>query len=403
MKKQTRRNLLLLLVAAGIGIALTIYFARQTKAEPVLGSFVQVQRGDLVELASVSGTIEPNAQVDIYSRAAGEVTEVLVEEGDTVEEGAVLFRLDPIDANRALLSAQSDVQRIGAALAEAKAQLASSEASSELAAQTASLDARGVELGLSAPQTARQSARDNKVATNDVALRRAQIKSVQAQLQAAKLAVDDAKRTVERMEIRAPFAGTVLSVGVERGSLISSPMSNVSGGTTLLTIADLSDLRVIGQLDEAQVGRVKAGQEVAFRVDAYPEREFRGKVHRVSPLGVVDTNVVVFDVEIVVTDPDAVLLRSGMSADVEIVTKKIEQALLVPLTALRSQGNARMVQLADGSLRKIKTGATNGEKIVVTEGLQQGESIAADGRANSDAPATAPSRSGLLPSPRGRR
>lgn len=397
MKRTHRTPIIITAVLVMAGVAVVFGMGAPKDAPASTRTTVRVGRGDLVEVASVSGTIEPNMQVDVHSRSAGEVIEVLVEEGAVVESGAVLFRLDPTDAQRALRSSMGEVARARASVAEARAQLSVSETSLRHATETARLSDRGVELGLSAPDTARSSARDRDVGKDEVALRRAQIASAQAQLEVAKVSVEDRQRTVERTEIKAPFAGTVLSVGVERGTIITSPMSNVSGGTTLVTFADLTDLRVIGQLDEAQIGRVKVDQTVSFRVDAYPERSFKGHVHRVSPLGTVDSNVVVFDVEIVVSDSAANLLRSGMSADVEIVTAQQQDALQVPLAAIRSRGNLREVRLPDGSYRTIKTGATDGTHIVVLEGLNEGDEIVADGR-KSAAAAEPTSRSGLLPS-----
>ena len=113
-------------------------------------------------------------------------------------------------------------------------------------------------------------------------------------------------------------------------------------------------------------------------------------------LGTVDTNVVVFDVEIVVTDPDASLLRSGMSADLEIVTREHRGVLVVPITAIRSSGSAQEVTLPDGTRRTVRTGANDGENIVVLEGLAEGDAILRDGRT---AASTSAARSGLLPRP----
>ena len=402
MKNRGRTLAIGAIVAVAIALVagLVVSYGRAGATAP--RETVRAERGALIEVASVAGTIEPHAQVDVHSRSAGEVIEVAVEEGQSVEAGALLFRLDPIDAERALRTAQSDVLRFQAALAQANAEIAVARAGASDAAETARVGERGVELGLTAPETARQSTYARDVATTQVTLRRAQAASARAQLAAAELAVEEARRNLARTEIRAPFAGTVLSVGVELGSIVSSPMSNVSGGTTLVTLADLNDLRVIGQLDEAQIGRVEVGQDVTFRVDAHPDRAFTGRVQRVSPLGVIDTNVVVFDVEIVVTDPEVALLRSGMSADVEIVTARHEDALLVPLTAIRSRGATRAVELADGTRRTIRTGPTDGERIVVLEGLAEGDAIVADGRSTQSEAASEQPR-GLLPGPRGRR
>jgi HlyD family secretion protein len=199
------------------------------------------------------------------------------------------------------------------------------------------------------------------------------------------------------MEITAPVSGTVLSVGVERGSIVASAISNVSGGTALATVADLSDLRVIGAIDEAQIGRVQVDQQVEIRVDAYTERTFVGRVARVSPLGVETSNVVTFDVEIVVEDENASLLRSGMSADLTIITGQ-QEGILVPLTAVRSEGGRRFVVLASGETRQIRTGSTDGRQLVVLEGLNDGELVSTAAAPSS---ATPTPRSGLLPGGRG--
>lgn len=363
---------------------------------------VAVERGALVEVASVSGVIEPDMQVEVLSRIAGEVIEVRVEVGDVVEEGAVLFRLDPTDAQLTLQSARSELARSRAALTEAEAQLAVAQTGARHADETAKLEARGVELGLVASDAARESQRDRDVARSEVVLRQAQVTSAQAQVTAAEVSVKNAQRNMERTEITAPFGGTVLSVGVERGTIITSPMGNVSGGTTLVTLADLSDLRVVGALDEAQVGKVLAGQPVRFVVDAYPDRSFEGRVHLVSPLGTVDTNVVVFDVEVLVTDPDASLLRSGMSADLEIETSSRQDVLLLPLTAIRTSSGRRTVTLPSGEQRGVQTGATDGQRIEIVAGLGEGERVLSDGRSPSAPKEEAP-RSGLFPPPPGRR
>lgn len=198
------------------------------------------------------------------------------------------------------------------------------------------------------------------------------------------------------MEINAPVSGTVLSVDIERGSIVASAISNVSGGTTMATLADLSDLRVIGEIDEAQIGQVDVDQEVEIRVDAYSDRVFSGRVDRVAPLGVETSNVVTFDVEIVVEDENASLLRSGMSADLSIITGR-QEGILVPLTAVRSEEGRRFVILESGESRQIRTGSTDGRQLVVLRGLNDGDRVST---ATASAAAPAAQRS-LLPGPGG--
>ncbi len=359
-----------------------------------------LEPSDITLVASVSGTIEPHAQVAIGSRISGEIVEVAVEEGAVVHEGDVLFRLDDTDARRAVASAEADLARLRASLAQARADLESAQLGASDATTTSDLAERSLAAGLTTADAARQSRSAREAAQVTVSLRRAAISAVRAQIEAASLAVEDARRSLERTTIRAPFDGTILAVDVERGAIVSSAIGSISS-STLATLADLSDLRMIGQLDESQIGVVSAGQEVTFRVDAYPDRTFHGVVNRVSPLGTAQSNVVVFDVEIRVTDPAAELLRSGMSADAEIVTAHETNVIAVPLAAIRTRGGAREVLLPDGASRVIRTGATDGERIIVTEGLAAGEVIVADALSMREA---APRRaeSALLPMP-GRR
>lgn len=386
----------ILLVLAGAGSAAAYLFRAE---EEVQGPTYVVRRGDLVETAAATGTIEPHVQVEVKSRASGEVIEVLVEEGATVEAGQLLVRLDPADAERAVREAQVAERRARADLAQARAQLAVAEAEAGEAGANRAVQQRGVELGIVSQEQQRMASHGANVAQSNVTLRRAQVQASQAALETARLGVEDAERRLGEMEIRAPMAGTVLSVEVERGSIVSSAVTNVSGGTALMTLADLSDLRVVGSIDEASIGRVEVGQPVIIRVDAYPDRQLEGEVSRVAPLGVATTNVVTFDVEITITDEDASILRSGMSADLEIVTSKREGVLVVPLAAVHSRGARRFVRLANGEERRIVTGATDGMRLEVLEGVQEGDVLDLAARR----PTTAPVRQGGGPFPMGGR
>jgi HlyD family secretion protein len=172
---------------------------------------------------------------------------------------------------------------------------------------------------------------------------------------------------------------------VEKGTLVSSALTNVSGGSAVITLADLSDLRIVATVDEAQISRVAEGQRVDIRVDTYGERVFKGVVARVSPLGVDTSSVVTFDVEIAVKDESAALLRSGMSADIEIVTAEQKEQLLIPLLAVQSQGKQRFVRLENGQQRNVELGGTDGAQMVVLSGLNEGEQVLA----SAPAPAAA--------------
>jgi HlyD family secretion protein len=388
MKRTTRRRLVsaaVLLALVGAGAAAWSAFGDQDDTAPA-GRPHRVRKGELVEVAAASGIIEPHMQVEVKSRSAGEVVEVLVAEGQRVAAGDLLFRLDPTDAERAVQEAKNAQRGVQADLAQARASLVVAQAQERDARTASEVSARGTKMGLVSSETTRTSASAAEVAAANVQLRRAQLAASQAQIAAAQLAVEESERRLAETQIQAPMSGTVLAVALERGSIVSSAVTNVGGGTALATIADLTDLRVIGAIDEAQIGRVQVGHPVTIRVDAYPDRTFIGRVERVSPLGKTVSNVVTFDVEIVVTDPNANLLRSGMSADLEIETSRARDLVLVPLTAIQSVGAQRFVRLANGGRRAVRTGATDGRQIAILEGLQAGETIMIGGLPRPTAP-----------------
>jgi HlyD family secretion protein len=377
-----RKVIWVLVLAAAVGGGGYLYLhARPQEASGTAGGEVRARRGDLIEVASASGTVKPDVSVDVKPRASGEVTEVLVEEGDTVQAGQLLVTLDTVDLERNVRSARNALARAEAALAQAEALQAVARAEQRDARARSRVRQQGVELGLISEEEGRSATTTAAVANANVTLRGSQVDSARVEVESARLTVEEAERRLAEAQIRAPVAGTVLAVNVEKGSIVASGITAFAGGTTLLTIADLGDLRVIGDLDEAQVGQVRERQEVTIRVDAYPDRSFAGTVRRVSPLGTEASNIVTFEVEVVVTDPDAGLLRSGMSADLDIVTARHPGVLLVPLSTIHGDSGHRWVLLPGGGRRVVRTGATDGTDIVIVEGLKEGEEVSTAGPA----------------------
>lgn len=388
MKKSSKTRLFVigaatLLVGAS---AFGAYRYQQSSASAPTEPVVQVTRGSLTETASASGKVEPHVQVEVKSRGSGQVIEVLVKEGDQVKPGQLLVRLDPTDAQRNLAEAKVSRDRVRAEVAAAQASLAVADLEQKNNAITQSVAEKSAELGLGSSDAARSAGHSTAVAAANLKLRRAQVSSAAQNLKVAELSVQDAELRLKETNIYAPIAGTVLNVGVEIGTLVSSALTNVGGGSAVMTLADLADLRITGSIDQAEIGRVKKGQPVEIRVDAYPERVFRGVVERVSPLGTETSSVVTFAVEIQVVDKSASLLRSGMSADVEIITSEQKDVTLLPLLAVRSAGKRRFVRLVGGEERTIVTGATDGTHIAVLKGLAPGDRVLAGSTQRKDGP-----------------
>ncbi|MEO8177728.1 MAG: efflux RND transporter periplasmic adaptor subunit [Deltaproteobacteria bacterium] len=382
----------LLIATAAVGG----YAWQQNDRAPSVGPSVAVHRGTLVETAAASGKIEPDVQVEVKSRGSGQVIEVLVKEGDQVRAGQLLVKLDPTDAQRQLASAEVARKRTLADVQAARASLAVAQLEEQNSEVTRSVAQQSADLGLGSSDAARTAGHATQVAASNVTLKRAQLSATLGALQAAELTVQDAELRLKETSLYAPISGTVLDVAVEKGTLVSSALTNVSGGSAVMTLADLSDLRIVASVDEAQISHIAQGQRVDISVDTYGDRVFKGVVERVSPLGVDTSSVVTFPVEIAVTDEAAALLRSGMSADIEIVTAEQKDALLVPLLAVQSKGKRRFVKLQSGEERTIQVGATDGTQMAVLDGLHDGEQVLASVSAATPVAVARPSQ-GPLP------
>ncbi len=163
----------------------------------------------------------------------------------------------------------------------------------------------------------------------DVATARAAVISADVAMENARIALDDTN-------VRAPSAGTILTKRVERGQVISSPTQDVGGGTVLLTMADLAQVRARVRVDETDIGKLAAGIRARVAVAAYPGRSFSGTIEKIEPQAVVEQNVTLFSVLISIANEEG-LLRPGMNVDASFDVAHREAVLTLPVMALRTQ------------------------------------------------------------------
>jgi len=257
--------------------------------EPSMGlSTVTVERKDITSAVAATGTIEPIRVIDVKSQASGEVREVAVELGDNIDKGALLVRIDPRDVRNAYNQAKADLDVAEARYTVAERQLKRTE---EL--------------------------RESQVVTEEeyesALLEDANAKAALVKAQTNLELADDRLNDVT---VGAPITGTVVEKAVEEGQIITSA-KEVTGGTTLLRMADLNEVQVRTLVDETDIGLIQPGLEASIRVEAYPDREFHGQVLQVEPQAVVEQNVTLFAVLTRIENREG-LLKPGMNADVEI-------------------------------------------------------------------------------------
>src|SRR6266487_6415185 len=269
---------------------------------------VPVSRRTLVVSASASGAIEPVLTVDVKSKASGEIIEMNVQTGDDVKAGQLLASIDPRIPRNSLAQAQANLQVAQAQLANAKAQLARSDT-------------------LFKAQAITQTEYDQ--AKLDYANANASVIRAQSDLENARDRMNDTK-------LRAPLAGTIITKNVELGTVISSPTTDVGGGTVLFKMANLDTVQIRALVDETDIGKVSPGLLSTITVDAYPNRPFEGSVLKIEPQATVQQNVTMFNVLVRIPNPSH-LLKPGMNTEVEIHVGRRDNALAIPNAALRTQ------------------------------------------------------------------
>src|SRR5690606_34083068 len=247
-----------------------------------------VVRRDLDVRVQAAGTVEPIRLVEVKSKASGEVLRILAETGDELTRGTLLVEIDPRDVRNALLQAEADLEVARARLATAEAQR----------------------------QRAEELRKANVVTEQEYESAAMEEANARAQLVKAQTNLELARERMGDVTIRAPIDGTIIKREVEVGQIIASASQNISGGTTLLIMADLSEMQVRTLIDETDIGQVRPGQVARVQVQAYPGRTFVGSVLKIEPQAVVDQNVTMFPV-LVRLDNRERLLKPGMNAEVE--------------------------------------------------------------------------------------
>jgi HlyD family secretion protein len=279
---------------------------------PAPSTLAEVTRRDLELAAEAAGLVEPIRVVEVKSRASGEVLKVPVDSGDKIDGGSLLAEIDPRDVRNALAQAVADLE------------------SAEVQRDTAEANRKRMD-ELRKTGTVTQSELESAVLS--AAGARAGVVRAQTNLQLARERAGD-------VVIRAPISGTVLTRSVQPGQIIASAISNVSGGNTLFTMADLAVMQVRAKIDETDIGQVVPGQNASVSVEAYPGRVFQGTVHKIEPQAVVEQNVTLFPVLIRLENPEG-LLRPGMNAEVKVMIAEKDDAIAVPNGAVVSFREAR--------------------------------------------------------------
>jgi HlyD family secretion protein len=311
------RWLLPVLVVLALAAAAWWFFGRS--ADDATGGYrtAAVERGEIRTAISATGTLSATATVDVGTQVSGTLQTVEVDFNDTVTAGQVIARLDPS-------TLQARVEQASATLSSARAGLAEAQA----AAKNAEADyAR--KSSLAQRQLIARTDADVSLAARDQA--RARIASANAQVRQQQANVDSARLDLEKSVIRSPVDGVVLQRAVEPGQTVAASLQT----PVLFKIAgDLRRMEIVLAIDEADIGQVREGQTARFTVDAFPDRNFNGRVKQVRLAATNTANVITYPVVVEVDNPDQTLLP-GMTANAEIEISRKADVLSIPNAALR--------------------------------------------------------------------
>jgi HlyD family secretion protein len=332
VKKVNMKIVIIAVVLALAGGAAYWFFKpAKTATQPIVTG--KVERGDIRLSVISQGKVVSNLDVEIKCKASGEIITLPFDISQHVNKGDLLLELDPVDEQREVNQSQVSLSSSQAKLEIAKKNLLVAQhtldtdrmrAESSLKSYTVAADDARTRLDrtkeLLSKKLISQEEADTAVTSatqadsnRDLAsvkleelktqeesleLYRQQVNLAEAQVKSDIINHELVQQALTNTKVISPMDGVVTANNVQKGQIVSSGISNVGGGTTIMTLSDLSQIFVIAAVDESDIGKVKLGQEVIISVDAFPGRKFNGQVTRIATKGVNTSNVVTFEVKI---------------------------------------------------------------------------------------------------------
>jgi HlyD family secretion protein len=359
MKKIFKIALLVIVAAA---VLWTFWFLWQ-KSRPVVKKYQieEAKMGNIEKRSVATGKVEPRNEILIKPQMSGIISEVYKEAGDHVNAGDVIAKIKVIPDMMSLNSAESRVSRAEIAFEQTKknyerdAKLYADKVISREEFEKTQLQYNNEKEDLS-------SAKDNLSLTRD--------------------GISAKTKTFSNTLVRSTITGTILDVPIKVGnSVIQS--NNFNDGTTIATVANMSDMLFVGKLDETEVGKIKVGMPMDITIGALQDQKLNAILEYVSPKGKEESGAIMFEMKAAVKVPTNVFIRAGYSANAEIVFSKSENVLTVPESCVEFGGDTAFVYVMTKKepqtfvKKQVKIGLSDGIKIEVKSGLKAKDKIRA--------------------------
>lgn len=360
MKKYLKITLLVVVAAIFIGTFIFLY--QKSKPKTTVYETITPEIADLEKTTVATGKVEPRDEVLIKPQISGIISEVYKEAGQAIKQGEVIAKVKVIPELGQLNSAESRVR---------VAEISTAQAETD-------------------HERIKKLYNDKLISREDYEKSEVEIKKAREELQTAKDALEIIKEGITKNSasfsstlIRSTIDGLILDVPIKVGNSVI--MSNTfNDGTTIATVANMNDLIFKGKIDETEVGRIYEGMPVKLTIGALQNLTFDAELEYISPKGVEENGANQFEIKAAVHAPDSVQIRSGYSANAEIVLQRAQKVLAVPEGIIEFSGDSTFVWVMTDSIpeqkferRQIKTGMSDGIKLEIKEGLTGKEKVRA--------------------------
>lgn len=360
MKAKKYLKIALLVVVAALFIWTFVFLYQKSQPKIAVYEIVMPEVTDLEKTTVATGKVEPRDEVLIKPQISGIVSEVYKEAGETIKKNEVIAKVKVIPELGQLNSAESRVR-----LAEINANQAETDFS-----------------------RVQKLYKDKLISAEEYEKGEVSIKQAREELQTAKDNLEIIKEGITKNSasfsstlIRSTIDGLILDVPIKVGNSVI--MSNTfNDGTTIATVANMNDLIFRGKIDETEVGRVHEGMPVKLTIGALQNLSFNAVLEYISPKGVEENGANQFEIKAAIAAPDSIQIRSGYSANAEIVLERIQKTLALPESTIEFNGDSTFVYVMTDSVpqqlfrrQPIKVGMSDGIKIAIKEGITAKDKI----------------------------
>lgn len=301
----SRKILILTIVIAALVVAFFLKNSQLITSSPSYSyETAMIDEGDIAAYILASGTVNPVDTVDVVAQVSGVVNQIHVDFNSIVKQGEILAQIDPTLYELQVRQAEATM---GKSQAETEKKRKIYEVYKEL---------------INTP---------DRISKYELENSRIEYTAAAEQLKIAKTELEKAESNLNSTAIRSPIDGVAVSMNIGVGEFVSPSQSN-----PLFVIAnDLTKMKVEAHVSEADVGKLREGQEASFEVDAYPGQQFEGRIQQIKNVPTTNNNVVTYDVVILVDKNDELRLKPGMTAEVQILVANQTDVLRIPTAALR--------------------------------------------------------------------